>query len=455
MKKLSESIWADIYDRSTGETVRKEDDVNLLDMDDMFDYIESHYKTTTSFIISRYKSPYSMILVPISINSYYDTSSVSQLCLDGFSGLQVTIDARSFNRLPVGCYPKLKEKYNLTRKGESSRKQAHIIISPKDNSPVTNSFFLEVLDFLLDNIKAGHGYVKLVKKVVNESIWADIYDRSTGETVRKEDDVNLLDLEDFYAYIKEHYKTKVEYIDLDSMGPGNGDVIDVDITENIILFYKPKRGHILLSWSRVKIPFPFFDELADRFKIENPNSMRRIITEKDGSCTNKTFIDVIDFFLGHKESLINESIWADIYDRSTGDTVRKEDDIENLGRDELFDYIFSIYELGDVYSHPLKSQTSNEKTFFSIPLFKINFHVYRLIVSFTNDKIVSILIWAYKGAIKEIEDVLMKNFTLIFNDDKGITIKSKDGEVTNQVCLDLIRIVSENIGDPMLIKKED
>ncbi len=184
--------------------------------------------------------------------------------------------------------------------------------------------------------------IKSFKKFIEESIWSDIQDRSSGDTVRKEDDINTLDLNEFYAYIKDQYKTKVEYIDLDEMGGENGDVLGVDITENVILFYKPKRGHILLSWSRVKIPMPFFDELIDRFKVENPNVMRKIITEKDGSCTNKTFVDVIDFFLRHKGTIMNESIWSDIQDRSSGDTVRKEDLITTNG--ELRKKILELYK---------------------------------------------------------------------------------------------------------------
>ena len=181
--------------------------------------------------------------------------------------------------------------------------------------------------------------IKSFKKFIEESIWSDIQDRSSGDTVRKEDDINTLDLNEFYAYIKDQYKTKVEYIDLDAMGGENGDVLGVDITENVILFYKPKRGHILLSWSRVKIPMPFFDELIDRFKVENPHSMRKIITEKDGSCTNKTFVDVIEFFLGHKGTIMNESIWSDIQDRSAGDTVRKEDERQKILERLLATYI--------------------------------------------------------------------------------------------------------------------
>ena len=193
--------------------------------------------------------------------------------------------------------------------------------------------------------------IKSFKKFIEESIWSDIQDRSSGDTVRKEDDINTLDLNEFYAYIKDQYKTKVEYIDLVAMGGENGDVLGVDITENVILFYKPKRGHILLSWSRVKIHMPFFDELTDRFKVENPNAMRKIITEKDGSCTNKTFVDVIDFFLGHKGTIMNESIWSDIQDRSAGDTVRKEDeyDIDEKELERSVDTCIKTYVIGFIY----------------------------------------------------------------------------------------------------------
>ena len=90
---------------------------------------------------------------------------------------------------------------------------------------------------------------------------------------------------------------------------------------------------------------PFFDELTDRFKIENPNAMRRIITEKDGKCTNKTFVDVLDFFIEHKDSLINESIWSDIQDRSSGETIRKEDDVNHLDLEEFFTYLTKHYKV--------------------------------------------------------------------------------------------------------------
>ena len=54
MRKLSESIWSDMQDRSTGEIVRKEDDVNLLDRDGFYNYIMEHYKTTTEDVTGPY-----------------------------------------------------------------------------------------------------------------------------------------------------------------------------------------------------------------------------------------------------------------------------------------------------------------------------------------------------------------------------------------------------------------
>ena len=47
MRKLSEiteSIWSDMQDRSAGENVRKEDDVDLLDRDGFYDYLVNHYE---------------------------------------------------------------------------------------------------------------------------------------------------------------------------------------------------------------------------------------------------------------------------------------------------------------------------------------------------------------------------------------------------------------------------
>ena len=167
-------------------------------------------------------------------------------------------------------------------------------------------------------------------KNINESIWGKVLDRGAGDTVRKEDDVNLLDYDDLYDYIKSKYSGKLFYIDKDYFGQG-GETICVDPIEHVSLFLKRLKDgnleHILLSWASVDIDDSFLLKLEERFFVSSPNVKRRIIKEKDGSCTNQTYIDVIDFFLEHIDSIVvNESIWGKILDRGAGDTVRKEDE---------------------------------------------------------------------------------------------------------------------------------
>ena len=44
------------------------------------------------------------------------------------------------------------------------------------------------------------------KTYINESIWSDIQKRSSGESVRKEDEVDLLDGVDLFNYLTKKYK---------------------------------------------------------------------------------------------------------------------------------------------------------------------------------------------------------------------------------------------------------
>ena len=133
---------------------------------------------------------------------------------------------------------------------------------------------------------------------ISESAWGDMMRRGSGENIRTEDNVNLLDFEGLYNYIKSRYDKKVFYLDKTWYNE-----IYVDVLANISLILKPNGNggllHVLLSWSKEKISMPFFDKLSERFKVENPSVNRRIIKEKDGTCTNQTYIDVIEFFLNN------------------------------------------------------------------------------------------------------------------------------------------------------------
>ena len=156
-----------------------------------------------------------------------------------------------------------------------------------------------------------------------------------------------------------------------------------------------------------------------------------------------------------KLSKITESIWSDIQDRSMGKTVRKEDDINIFDCDELYDYIYSLYEQINQDPMPLKSQIGQRFTYFSIPIFKSGYKAYRLDCTFENNKISKITLMASVADVKDFKQSLINNFDVTTRDDGALTITAKDGTVSNQVCMDLIKTIVENAPEPYLKKREN
>ena len=46
------------------------------------------------------------------------------------------------------------------------------------------------------------------KTYIGESVWTDMQKRSSGDDIRKEDDVNHMDFDTFADYIKDNYSEK-------------------------------------------------------------------------------------------------------------------------------------------------------------------------------------------------------------------------------------------------------
>ena len=70
------------------------------------------------------------------------------------------------------------------------------------------------------------------KTFIKESIWSDMQDRSAGETVRKEDNIDHLDYEEFFVYLTEHYQPKSKK-DIDKIG-GSTSITNTNIIEIFI-----------------------------------------------------------------------------------------------------------------------------------------------------------------------------------------------------------------------------
>ena len=161
MRKLSESIWSDIQDRSSGDTVRKEDDINLLDSNGLYDYINKHYKRIAPFAFITNIG--GMLSVPIirgtvHICVWYSPESKIKTVSIG-DGMISQVD---------GLLNLLYDNFSIKEiNGKHDDEYTLYWISPKDGSEVTNKFFIDVIDFLLENIPNSPNYKKSIKKIEN------------------------------------------------------------------------------------------------------------------------------------------------------------------------------------------------------------------------------------------------------------------------------------------------
>ena len=160
---------------------------------------------------------------------------------------------------------------------------------------------------------------------IDESVWADMHKRSNGEQVKKEDDVNLFDPEQLYEYTNSNYKDKVEYINF--MEGQNTKHVNVEIVMGLevsINFSNDKIYNILIDLlDNVGLETVV---IADNFNIEKINTTTFRIKEKDGTISNNTFLNLVNFILHNIDIVdIKESVWSDMHKRSNGEQERKED----------------------------------------------------------------------------------------------------------------------------------
>ena len=156
MRKLSEiteSIWSDMQDRSMGDAVRKEDDIDLLDRDGFYNYIMEHYKTTTEDVTGPYAIINSENADYINIPILEDeTNTLYRVIIWHFNTDERYITIPTGNLFTGSdLFVKIRDTFKLQ---PNEDKFNHLFkLLPKDNKKVDNKFFLEVIDFIIDNTK--------------------------------------------------------------------------------------------------------------------------------------------------------------------------------------------------------------------------------------------------------------------------------------------------------------
>ena len=300
LSKLTESIWSDIQDRSAGEIGRKEDDIDLLDIKEFCEYLKTIYKTDSDNDIR---------VLEIEDNHQIETYLVVCLYEDESGYYRYIYYNGDYINTQLDVIETLNCRFEFERKFSTihSTNDFDVVcidIYPKDKArvPVTNKFFIEVLDFILDRINTP--LEQKIEKItdVKESIWSDIQDRSSGETVRKEDDINHMDAYEFWEYLHDTYI---------SQHP-NRDTIDYPIDGAIAMpFFMKNDLMMYMLWiefnnnkieciSLPDVTVSKYDGIEDVFNLEgySGDETRICVCPKDGSeITNSFAVKVIDYLL--------------------------------------------------------------------------------------------------------------------------------------------------------------
>lgn len=159
MRKLSESIWSDMQDRSMGEKIRKEDDIELLDRDGFYDYLVKRYEYLypKHYNILNYKSS-DMIVIPMLKSQDGISLNLIMYNIDKPKDMFITIiDESPFSSSDLVI--KLRDKYKLISCGRFLPK---IKIEPKsERDNINKSFFISIIDTILE---LNTEYEPLIKK---------------------------------------------------------------------------------------------------------------------------------------------------------------------------------------------------------------------------------------------------------------------------------------------------
>ncbi len=160
------------------------------------------------------------------------------------------------------------------------------------------------------------------KTYIKESIWSDLQDRSSGEIVRKEDDVDRLGYEDFFVYLTEHYQPKSKKIN-EKIG-GRTSIMYMDIVEIFIpiesidgriktlIIEMSKKDNCVVSMATSPTLFDKYVNLErmlnNNYTFTTSRLSSRIYLKPKKKPTNRTVVDLIDTFLVVVDNPILEKV---------------------------------------------------------------------------------------------------------------------------------------------------
>lgn len=294
---LEESVWGDIRKKSLGLEPRVEEDVDRMNFDEFYAYIESKYKNVTDNIDTSVcygdaghhiceVYPIEDQDVELMIYFYHDKPDHKKI---SFMWEKVGIESDFIIKLGK----KFKIYYNDF---------AGYIDILVDDEKSYCSTYIKVLDYLLEN----------KNNILIESVWGDIRKKSLGKEERIEDDINSLSPKSMYDYLHKRYKSLTSNNEIGYTASGTTHYVRVHITKNcsVEVQYEVRKETVI---KELKVWFASF-RVSDDIKAMNQKMIEMLkkryrteeetyvfIRPKTGKRTNKVVIDLIDYMLNNTE----------------------------------------------------------------------------------------------------------------------------------------------------------
>ena len=327
-----------------GQEERIENDVDLMDIPTFAEYLKDRYVDKEHIgkyrdfveITQDEKRLYIYLFKPTNKGARY------VLWFDSENG-RVTFGSGMAIECPK-IYKKLKDTYKL----ENDSGVGYAI---EPDKKATNTFFIEILDFLIDSGVEGVMLDKKNDELVSESVWGDLRKKSLGQAKRGEDEINHMGINDFKTYIENNYsfsdygvaklksKSDITVLDYDwlcvpvcyqktAISKPNDDW-NKDLAMCLVMNYVKDRKYISIS-EEAFIYDDFLEKLKNMFKVEKKKRKLKKddarfafpeliedtqdpsdpywakgkegvyykISPKDGSkCTNEFFIKVLNYII--------------------------------------------------------------------------------------------------------------------------------------------------------------
>ena len=153
---IKESIWGDIRKKSLGQEERLENDVNLMDYEELGNYILENYNLADEDgLCWSYTKGISSGIGIFIIRLDDNDNLLEYFTVEDDDSKRVTVYP-NIEKLDPNLHNKLKETYELYDTEDRMGMMSLLGIDPKDGRNVDNKFFIEVLNFIIDNLDSKY-----------------------------------------------------------------------------------------------------------------------------------------------------------------------------------------------------------------------------------------------------------------------------------------------------------